>query len=94
MGVPPDPVRSNQPRTDWLQFTFTCPGFDPRWIAATFGLSSAKSRSTKHLRPHGHGRQKQAKRNQCSNLTDDNANHPCLSERRGNIVHALFQSQA
>jgi hypothetical protein len=56
--------------------------------------SSAKSQSTKHLRPNGDGRQKQAKRNQRSNLSDDNANHPCLPERRGNIVHLLFWSQA
>ncbi len=36
---------------------------------------------SKHLRPNGDGRQKQAKRNQCSNLSDDNANHPCLLPR-------------
>src|SRR5438552_18848292 len=50
--------------------------------------SSAKSQSTKHLRPNGDGRQKQAKRNQRSNLYDDNR------ERRGNIVHLLCWSQA
>jgi hypothetical protein len=45
--------------------------------------SSAKSQSTKHLRPNGDGRQKQAKRNQRSNLSDDNANHPCLPRTKG-----------
>jgi hypothetical protein len=34
-------VRSNQPRADWLQFTFTCPGFDPRWIGAVWVVLSA-----------------------------------------------------
>ena len=52
-----------------------------------------KSQSTKHLRPDGDGRQKQAKRHQRNNLSDDDANHYCLSERRENIVHVLFGSQ-
>jgi hypothetical protein len=71
-------------------------GFDPRWIGVLSALtvavcpeSSAKSQSTKHLRPNGDGRQKQAKRNQRGNLSDDNANHSCLprtKEERSSLI--------